>query len=233
MTGFLEISGPSRRPRAGGAPRQLVVLLHGLGADGDDLIALAEEWAPVLPHAEFVAPHAPFACDMAGFGRQWFSVFDRDPQLMAARLRAVVPILDTFIDQALAERALTDRQLAVMGFSQGTMVALHLAPRRRQACAGVLGYSGALLAPEALLAEVTARPPVLLIYGDADEVVPFQAMAAAEAGLRAAGFAVRTERRRGLGHGIDAEGLRLGARFLGEVLRTGEGVPGQGSMTRS
>ncbi len=217
MIGLMEISGPSRRPLAGGAPRQLVVLLHGLGADGDDLIGLAPEWAPALPDAEFLAPHAPFACDMAPYGRQWFSLFDRDPQLMAARVRAVAPILGAFLDQALADRGLTDRQLALVGFSQGTMVALHLAPRRARACAGVLGYSGALLGPEALRAEVVAKPPVLLIHGDADEVVPFQAMAAAEAGLRAAGLAVRTERRRGLGHGIDAEGLRLGARFLGEA----------------
>jgi phospholipase/carboxylesterase len=187
MTGFLEISGPSRPPLAGGAPGQLVVLLHGVGADGNDLIGLASEWARALPHAEFLAPDAPFDCDLAPFGRQWFSLSDRDPALMAARLRAVAPILDAFIDRALTERALTDRQLALVGFSQGAMVALHLAFRRAQACAAVLGYSGALLGPEVLAAEMTAAPPVLLVHGEGlRQGVRFLVDAFARAGSQAA-----------------------------------------------
>ncbi len=217
MSGFFDLDGPQYGPQAGGAPRQVVVLLHGLGANGADLIGLAPEWAPLLPHAEFLAPDAPFDCDMAPVGRQWFSLADRDPTLMAGRVQAVAPVLGDFLDGVLADRRLNDGHLALVGFSQGTMMALHVAMRRPGALAGVLGYSGALVAPEALAHEITARPPVMLIHGDADPVVPFSAMAAAASALTGAGVGVETERRPGLGHGIDVPGLRSGARFLVRV----------------
>src|SRR5215469_5079921 len=148
------LSGPVHKPASGGAPRQLVILLHGLGADGNDLIGLAPYWAPLLPEAEFVSPDAPFPCDMAPFGRQWFSLQDRSPAAILAGVRASAPILDAFLDDALAARELAPAQLALVGFSQGTMMSLYVAPRRTAPVAGVVGYSGALVGTDALAQEI-------------------------------------------------------------------------------
>jgi phospholipase/carboxylesterase len=195
-----------------------VVLLHGLGADGRDLIALGESWQALLPHAEFVAPNAPFPCDMAPYGYQWFSLQDRAPARILAGVQATAPLLQRFLDEALAARGLTPDRMALVGFSQGTMMSLFVAPRRPLPVAGVVGYSGALFGGERLAVEATARPPVLLVHGDADPVVPVEALPAAVAALKAGGFAVEWARRPGLGHGIDAEGLHLGGQFLSRVL---------------
>ncbi len=210
------LDGPSHPPAAGGAPRQLVVLLHGVGADGHDLIGLAPYWARVLPHAEFVSPHAPFPYDMAPFGYQWFSLIDRSPERLLAGIERSAPLLNAYIDQELAARELTVRQLALVGFSQGTMMALHVAPRRPEPFAAVIGYSGAMVGADRLPAETVSKPPVLLIHGDADPVVPVQMLPLAVQGLKAAGLSVEHEVRPGLGHGIDPEGLERGARFLAE-----------------
>ena len=149
------LSGPSAAPAAGGPPRQLVVLLHGVGADGADLITLSQAMGPLLPNARFVAPNGPEPCDMAPVGYQWFSLSDRDPAKMLAGVLRSAPLIDAFIDEELARDGLGDHQLALLGFSQGTMMSLHVAPRRPQAMAAVLGFSGALLAPEKLAAEVS------------------------------------------------------------------------------
>lgn len=217
MTAPIDLSGPSHPPAAGGPPRELIVLLHGVGADGADLISLAPLLAQALPHAEFLAPNAPFPCDMAPFGYQWFSLLDRSPAMMWAEIQASGPILDAWLDRQLAARDLTDSRLALVGFSQGTMMALHVAPRRARACAAVVGFSGALLGPEALMAEARSRPPTTLIHGDADPVVPFAAMGAAQAALAAAEIPAEAHRRPGLAHGIDETGIALAAR----ALRTG------------
>ena len=217
MSDLFHISGPSHPPAAGGAPRQVVIMLHGWGADGNDLIGLAPHWARVLPHAEFISPHGPFPGDM-GMGRQWFSLADRTPAAMLAGLRAVAPAVDAFIDETLAARGLGDDRLALVGFSQGTMLALHLALRRARPCAGVVGYSGTLLGGDVPAEEVRARPPVLLVHGALDEVVPAAALEAARRALEAAGVPVEAHLRPGLGHGIDPEGMALGASFLGRVL---------------
>jgi len=219
MAEIFNLSGPRMPPAAGGPARQLVVLLHGWGADGDDLIGLALHWGRLLPEAVFVSPHAPYPCDV-GFGRQWFSLADRSPAMIEAGIRAVAPVLDTFIDAELARAGLGAERLALVGFSQGTMMSLFLAPRRAPAAAAVLGYSGALRGAERLAMETVSRPPVMLIHGSADEVVPAGALAEAEAGLLAAGFAVSTHLRPGLGHGIDEEGLALGGRFLADAFQT-------------
>lgn len=218
MSTLFALSGPSFGPEAGGKPNSLVVLLHGVGADGDDLIGLAPHWARALPGALFVSPHAPFPCDMAPFGRQWFSLQDRDPSRILAGVQAAAPILDAFLDQALAQAALGPERLALVGFSQGTMMSLYLAPRRAHAPACVVGYSGALIGAERLAAETRARPPVLLVHGEADPVVSFAAMAAAAAALGTVGLAVKSLRRPGLGHAIDEAGLLAGGRFLAEHL---------------
>jgi phospholipase/carboxylesterase len=212
MTATLD--GPRWGPASGGAPRQLVVLLHGVGADGNDLIDLAPHCGAALPDAAFVAPHAPFPFDGAPMGRQWFALWDRTPGQLEAGLRAVQPVLDGFLDAELARLGLAPGALALVGFSQGAMTALFCGLRRGAAPAAVVAYAGALLAPAALGAEIAARPPVLLVHGEADQVVPAAASRAGEAALRAAGVAVEALYRPGLGHGIDEEGLMAGAAFL-------------------
>jgi len=207
------LTGPQQPPASGGAPRQLVVLLHGVGADGSDLIGLAPYWAELLPEAEFLSPDAPFPCDMAPFGRQWFSLQDRSPAAILAGVRATAPILDAFLDDALATRGLDDSSLALVGFSQGTMMSLYVGLRRATAPAGIIGYSGALIGAD----EIRARPPVLLIHGDADEVVPPRALPMAVQTLESAGVPVDGLTRPGLGHGIDEVGLREGGAFLRRV----------------
>jgi phospholipase/carboxylesterase len=208
------LSGPRMAPHAGGPPRQLVVLLHGVGADGQDLIELAPAMAALLPGAAFVAPNAPDPCDMAPFGYQWFSLRDRRPEALLLGVQAVMPSVDAFLDAELERHGLGDHQLALVGFSQGAMAALYLAPRRARTLAGVLGYSGALIGGERLPQEATSKPPVFLVHGDADEVVPVQAMYGAVAGLQAAGIPVQWSLRRGLPHGIDRDSIAHGAAFL-------------------
>jgi phospholipase/carboxylesterase len=212
------LSGPSQKPASGGKPRQLVILLHGLGADGNDLIGLAPVWAPILPDAEFVAPNAPFPCDMSPYGYQWFSVQDRSFDAVLGGVRAAAPMLDAFIDDALKARGLADKDLALVGFSQGTMMSLHVGYRRAEPVAGILGYSGRLIAGEVLAAEMRSKPRTLLIHGDADPIVPFASLEAAETALKALGVPVETVARPRLAHGIDEEGLKHGARFLRTVL---------------
>ncbi|UEM18918.1 alpha/beta fold hydrolase [Skermanella mucosa] len=218
MSDLAKLSGPSVPPASGGPVRQLVILLHGVGADGDDLISLADYWGALLPDAEFISPNAPDPCDMSPYGYQWFSLLDRSMSAMTAGVKRVAPVIDAFIDQALAERNLTSDKLALVGFSQGTMTSLYVALRRPDSVAAVLGYSGALLAPELLAGEIKSRPPVLLVHGDADQVVPPQALPAAQAALQTAGVPVEVEVRPGLGHGIDQEGLTRGGFFLKRAL---------------
>ncbi len=211
---MVQIDGPRFGPKAGGAARQLVVLLHGVGADGADLIGLAPAWAEGLPHAAFIAPDAPEPCDMAPHGRQWFSLQDRRPASLAAELRRAAPALDGFLDAELARLGLGPEALALAGFSQGAMMALFTGLRRPQAPAAILAYSGALAAPETLAAEIRGRPPVLVVHGEADDIVPAAAGRAAEQALRAAGVPVEALYRPGLGHGIDDAGLTAGLRVL-------------------
>ena len=224
VTALQDLAGPSAEPLSGGPARQLVVLLHGVGADGADLIELAPLLAESLPDAAFVAPDAPFAYDLAPFGRQWFSLEDRASAAMAAGLRMVAPMVDAFLDRQLAERGLAEHQLALIGFSQGTMVALQVAPRRVHRLAAVVGFSGALLEPERLGGEIRSRPPVLLVHGDADPVVNPACLAAAEAVLAATGVPVLAEMREGLDHGIDGAGVAAAAVFLRQCFGLGGDV---------
>lgn len=218
MSEQVKLSGPNFAPASGGPAQQLVILLHGVGANGDDLIGLAPMLAQVLPDAEFLAPNAPESYDMAPFGYQWFSLQDRSREPIEAGVRAAAPLVDAFIDENCEARQIAPDRVALFGFSQGCMMSLFVGLRRQSALAAVLGYSGALVAPEKLPEEIVSRPPVLLVHGEDDPVVPYQMLAAAQAGLEAAGVGVETLSRPGLGHGIDEEGIRHGAALLHRTL---------------
>ncbi len=212
------LKGPEKAPESGRKAQSLVIFLHGLGSNGHDLIELAGELAPLLPDTHFLSPNAPFPYAAAGFGYQWFDLYERTETAMLAGIRQAEPILNAYIDDQLARFALTDSHLALVGFSQGTMMALHTALRRSAPCAGVLGFSGALLAPARLNEDITARPPVMLVHGDADQVVPPSALPAAVEALEVAHVPVSSHRVRGLGHGINGEALQVGAAFLKQQL---------------
>ena len=215
MTG---LDGPRLPPRSSGPARRLVVLLHGVGADGSDLIGLAPFFAEAFPDAAFAAPDAPFPCDMAAFGRQWFSLQDRDPARLAAGMRAVEPVVRAFLRDELQRLALPASALALVGFSQGAMTALHTGLRMAEPPAAILAYSGALLSPESLVADRAATgaaaPPVLLVHGESDGVVPVAASRLAESALRAAGIPVEALYIPGLDHSIDGAGLAAGTAAL-------------------
>jgi phospholipase/carboxylesterase len=207
-----ERDGPRWGPKE--APvRQLVVLCHGVGADGHDLIDLAPSWAPALPHAAFAAPDGPEPYDMAPMGRQWFSLTDRTPARLEAGIAVAAPYLDRFIDTELARLGLPADAYALMGFSQGAMMALYAGLRRTVPPRAILAFSGALLAPESV-ASLAGRPPILLVHGQDDAVVPVERSRQAEQILREAGLPVEALYCPGLGHGIDESGLSMGALFL-------------------
>jgi phospholipase/carboxylesterase len=210
------LDGPRWGPAAGGAARRLVLLCHGLGADGHDLIDLAPAWGHALPEAVFVAPSASehYDQDPHGLGRQWFSVADRTPSVMTEGVRRAAALLGPFIDAELARLTLPATSYAIMGFSQGAMTVLFTGLRRAPAPRAILAYSGALLAPEALTGELANRAPVLLVHGEADDVVPVARSRDAEQALRAAGVPVEASYTPGLGHGIDDAGISRGALFL-------------------
>jgi phospholipase/carboxylesterase len=218
MTGSSLLDGPSAAPASGGAPRSLVILLHGYGSNGADLIGLVPYWRAALPDTLFLAPDAPQPCPGAPGGRQWWPLASLSPETLAAGVRVAAPALNGYIDRHLAANGLSEDRLALVGFSQGTMMALHVGPRRTKPLAGIVGYSGMLADPEALANEAAAKPPILLVHGDADTVVPVAAMHRARRQLDALGFEVATQVCAGLGHSVDETGLDLGARFLADHL---------------
>ncbi len=218
MTDFLELSGPALDPASGGAAGSLVIMLHGVVADGNDLIGLAPHFARELPDTAFVSPNAPYPCDMAPMGYQWFSIQTQDTALRLAAIRQTSEILNAFIDAQLAAHGLSDDRLALVGFSQGTMMSLFIAPRRDNPCAGIMAYSGRLEGGAELAHEIKSRPPVMMVHGDQDELLPVTSMTDAAARLVDNGLQVETHVRPGLGHGIDEVGLQIGMSFLGQVL---------------
>jgi phospholipase/carboxylesterase len=211
-----------RKGAAKGQATALVVFLHGYGADGADLLGLADVLAPHLPGVAFVAPDAPERCVGGGFGLQWFPIpwIDGSPQAAAdAGLDDSAADLNAFLDARLAEEGLTPDRLVLVGFSQGAMMCLHVALRRPVAVAGVVAISGRLLRPERLAAEVTVKPPVLLMHGDQDQVVPFGDLAKAGEALVAAGFPTYGHVMQGAGHGIAPDGLGVALQFIKERLK--------------
>ena len=212
------LDGPRLPPRSGPA-RQLVVFLHGYGADGNDLIEIGRAWQGMLPHAAFVSPHAPEPCGQAPRGRQWFALTFRNPDERWIGVNQAAPVLERFLDAELARHKLPPSALALVGFSQGTMMALHVGLRRAVPPAAIVGYSGILVDrpdgdAESFAAEIRSRPPVLLVHGDRDDLIPPDALFAATQGLSALGVPVEWHLSPGVGHGIDPEGLRHGGEFL-------------------
>jgi phospholipase/carboxylesterase len=228
------LNGPIHPPASGKPPTAAVVLLHGYGSDGNDLIALAPYFAAVVPHAIFYAPNAPMPLEGGMFGGyQWFSLRNYDPDTLrepAVRARFIEAAtadiahnaakIDRYVDQILAQHQLKPNRLVLLGFSQGCMMALYVGLRRAQQIAGIIGYSGDLLRAETLAADMKSKPPVVLIHGSDDPVVPSERTPAAEKALRAAGVSCRSLIIPGLQHGIDNEGAQFGATFMREVIGT-------------
>jgi phospholipase/carboxylesterase len=213
-----KLDGPRIEPRSGKA-KQLVVFLHGYGADGNDLIDIGRAWQGLLPDAAFVSPHAPRPCGQAPMGREWFLLTFRDQGERWVGVQAAAPVLNAFLDAELARRQLPPSALALVGFSQGTMMALHVGLRRAVPPTAIVGYSGMLVVPEdvdpdAFAAEIKAKPPVLLIHGDQDPLIPVEALFQAAQGLASLGIPAEWHISPSIGHGIDQEGLRQGGEFL-------------------
>jgi phospholipase/carboxylesterase len=212
------LDGPRLEPRGGDAKR-LVVFLHGYGADGNDLIDIGRAWQEMLPGTAFVSPHAPEPCGQAPVGKQWFELTFRDPDERWIGVNKAAPVLDAFLDKELERWKLPPSALALVGFSQGTMMALHVGLRRAAAPAAIVGYSGMLVppnrtAPQEFAASIKAKPPVLLLHGSEDELIPAQALFHATQTLAALEVPAEWHISYGIGHGIDAEGLRHGGEFL-------------------
>ena len=208
-----------------GKASALIVFLHGYGADGNDLLGLSDPMAQHLPGLAYVAPDAPDRCAGGGFGFQWFPIPRFDGSTEAAReagIDASAQDLNGFLDRMLEEEGLSPDRLVLVGFSQGAMMSMHVAPRRMEEVAGVVAISGRLLRPEALAREARVKPPVLLIHGDEDPVVPFSDMAAAGDALTAAGFPTYGHVMKRTGHGIAPDGLGVALQFIRERLGIGD-----------
>jgi len=216
------LTGPSVAPASGGPARQLVIFTHGYGSNGRDLIGLAGFFAERLPDAAFVSPNAPEPVPgFPGEAYQWFGLSNLDPNLMDAGARRAAPKLDAFIDAELARHNLPASACALVGFSQGTMMALHVGLRRPEPLGAVVGFSGLLTGPQTLPAEIRSRPPVLLAHGDRDDRVPIQGLVAARESLGAAKAPALWRICPGAGHTITEDGLDLASEFLRDALRGG------------
>jgi phospholipase/carboxylesterase len=211
------IDGPRLGPPGSNASA-LVILLHGYGSNGADLISLAPMLQKVMPDAAFVAPNAPVRCPGMPDGYQWWPIQSFSLSERLAGAVAAAPVLDAFISAELSRHRLSEERLLLVGFSQGTMIALHVGLRRQNQIAGIIGFSGMLVAPDLLDNDVRTKPPILLIHGDADQVVPFRSLAEARKALEAHDFSVEEHVSHGLGHNVDAAGLGVAVAFARRVL---------------
>ncbi|MBM3939978.1 MAG: phospholipase [SAR202 cluster bacterium] len=209
------LNGPRRMPREG-RPDSVVVMLHGIGSDGDDLISLADFLAPALPSTAFHAPNAPHRFDGAAYGYQWYS--RRTPETRVEGVRAVAPTVNAFVDELAAQHGLTSDRCVLLGFSQGCIVSLHAGPRRKEPLAGVVGLSGALVTGDTLAAEIANRAPVFLAHGEEDGVLPAAGTRQAAAALEALGVPVELHILTGLGHSIDGRVVQAASAFMRRVL---------------
>ena len=216
-----ELSGPRRAAKSGNG-KYMVVFLHGYGADGNDLIGLADPLAEHLPDVVFHAPNAPQRCTGNPMGYQWFPIpwLDGSSEAEAAEgMETAVALLNDWLDETMQAEGIDAAHTILVGFSQGTMMALHVAPRRAEPLAGIVGFSGRLLAPEALEAEMVSKMPILLVHGDSDEVVPPHSLPEAANALTQAGFEVYTHISKGTGHGIANDGLQTAFQFIYQQLK--------------
>lgn len=217
MTVFID--GPRMPPARGGKADALVILLHGYGSNGADLISLAPYWAPALPSASFVSPNALEPVPQAPGGYQWFPISNLDPHLMEQGARHAAQSVDRFIDRELEKHGLDESRLALVGFSQGTMMALHVGLRRAKPPAAILGFSGVLVGARKLKDEMTAKPPILLIHGDRDPTIPIAAMFDSAEALAASGHSAQWHVSYGVPHSVGPDGLELGGAFLAAHLK--------------
>ena len=214
-----KLSGPMLPPKSGSTPKQVVVLLHGYGSDGADLISLAPYWQGVLPDALFVSPNAPEQCRQLASGFQWFDVsFEGDR--LASRQMGVVnarPVLADFLNDLWTQTGVAPEQTILAGFSQGAMMALHVGLSLPQRLMGIIAFSGAFLPPEGFGGTALARQPVCLVHGDMDQVVDPELSADADVALRLAGCDVSYHVSEGVGHGIAPDGLAFATEFVARI----------------
>lgn len=209
----MALDGPSL-PAQSGATKSLVIFLHGYGANGDDLIAIGNEWASVLPDTAFVSPHAQDEMPLHPGGREWFDLSVRSDESRWQGVNTAGPGLDAFITSQMDQHGLPASKVALVGFSQGTMMALHVGLRRGESLAGIVGYSGTIAGGEYLKAEIKSRPPVFLAHGTVDQVIPVDALVHTVEVLAESGVPRAWHVAHGMAHGIDRTGLVRGAQFL-------------------
>ena len=211
-----------RKEAQSGDTRSAVVFLHGYGANGADLLGLADPLADHLPDTLFIAPDAPENCAGSPFGYQWFPIpwIDGSSEEESSRgMQQAVEDLNAFLDALMVDEDLLPEQVCLFGFSQGTMMSLHVAPRREDPVAGIVAFSGRLLEPELLADEVQSRMPILLVHGDQDDVVPVQSLPQAAEALQNAGFSdVYAHVMKGTAHGIAPDGLSVALAFIRDQL---------------
>lgn len=214
-----KLSGPMLPPASGGAPKQAVVLLHGYGSDGNDLIGLAPHWQPILPDAVFISPNGPTPCRQFAFGFQWFDI-SLDGDRLAKRQEGVVqarPILLEFLHDLWSQSGIAPEQTVLAGFSQGAMMALHTGLSLETPLMGIIAFSGAFLPPDGFGTKPYAKSPVCLVHGDMDDVVDPEHSADADVALRLAGYDVSYHVSRGVAHGIAPDGLAFAGDFLARL----------------
>jgi phospholipase/carboxylesterase len=212
------VNGASLQPLSGGSPKQIVLLLHGFGSNGADLISLAPHWQRELPDALFLAPNAPQRLSSMAAAYQWWPLTVFTPAALASGAAGAAPAIEAFIDRKLDQYGLSDANLAVVGFSQGTMMALHVGLRRTHQVAAIVGYSGMLTGAHELSHLAINKPPVLLVHGSADPVVPVAALHTAKSALEHLGIEVTAHVSNGVGHTVDPVGLRMGGEFVAKAL---------------
>tara|TARA_B100000768_G_scaffold48809_1_gene47600 strand:+ start:86 stop:733 length:648 start_codon:yes stop_codon:yes gene_type:complete len=213
------ISGPIIEPSSGNSPKQMIIFVHGYGADGNDLIGLANYFQSILPEAIFLSPHAPEACSMNPSGYQWFDLTSTDPAVLWSKILVAADHLNEFIDSKLLEYNIAEENLALIGFSQGTMMSLHVSLRRKNTMAAVLGYSGRLIGADLLKDDLISKPSIYLIHGDQDPMVPYQESLTAEKVLKEYSIDIKTHISEHTQHSIAEDGLRIGVDFLASKLK--------------
>jgi len=215
----IKLSGPMLPPTSGSVPHQAVVLLHGYGSDGSDLISLAPQWQPLLPNAVFVSPNAPEPSRHLAYGFQWFDIAFEGDRLAQRQegVRQARPILIGFLQDLWDQTDVTPERTLLAGFSQGAMMVLHVGLSLEQRLMGIIGFSGAFLPPEGFGTKPLGKPPVCLVHGDMDQVVDPQHSADADVFLRQAGYNVSYHVSKGAGHGIAPDGLAFATQFIEKI----------------